>query len=40
MFVGGYIAEKAKAAGSKINEKIDESEKMSSIKNATAEKLG
>lgn len=40
LFVGGFIASGAKAAGSKINQKIDESDKLSNARDFTKEKLG
>ena len=40
MFVGGFLYEKASAAGSKINEKIDNNEKLHNAKDVTKEKFG
>ena len=40
MYVGGFIASTAKAAGGKISSTIDGNEKLSSAKDVTKEKLG
>jgi hypothetical protein len=40
LFLGGYLATKAKAAGSAINEKIESNPKLSNAKDVTKEKVG
>lgn len=40
LVVGGFIASTAKTAGSKINEKIDQNDKLAHARDVTKEKVG